>query len=206
MSESQPNHGADRVPASRYALFVGLTIAGLGVDLWSKWWVFSWLRPLGSVYWFVPGYVGLQTSLNEGALFGMGQGAVAVFAAVSLVAAAAIPLWLFVWKASRDVGMTLILGLVMGGVLGNLNDRLGMTGLVWPAPDPRAGEPVYAVRDFILWQAGDAYRWPNFNIADALLVVGAALLFIKAWLEPAEPAEQDDPEEGKPVTTDAAAR
>ena len=72
----------------------------------------------------------------------------------------------------------------MAGVLGNLYDRLGMHGETWPVPDPRAGETVYAVRDWILWQASDAWRWTNFNIADSLLVVGAAVLFLRAFFEP----------------------
>jgi signal peptidase II len=44
----------------------------------------------------------------------------------------------------------------------------------------RAGETVYAVRDWIL-QVSDQWVWPNFNIADALLVVGASFLFIRSF-------------------------
>jgi signal peptidase II len=36
-----------------------------------------------------------------------------------------------------------------------------------------------------LWQANDAWRWPNFNIADSMLVVGAAILFYHALRNPA---------------------
>jgi signal peptidase II len=40
------------------------------------------------------------------------------------------------------------------------------------------------VRDWILWQANDRWRWPNFNIADSLLVIGAAVLFFHALRQP----------------------
>jgi signal peptidase II len=37
---------------------------------------------------------------------------------------------------------------------------------------------VYAVRDWILLQWSDQLRWPNFNLADSFLVVGACLLLL----------------------------
>ena len=46
----------------------------------------------------------------------------------------------------------------------------------------RAGETVYAVRDWILVQWNDRWRWPNFNIADALLVVGAGVLLAGTFI------------------------
>lgn len=173
--------GQSSVPTNRYAVFVGLAIAVLAADLATKAWVFSWPGKLsGKVYWVWEGYAGFQTSLNEGALFGMGQGGVFWFAAISVVAACVIPLWLFVGRAANDWWMTVALGGVMGGVLGNLYDRLGLHDETWPVGFPQAGERVYAVRDWVLWQAGDAWRWPNFNLADAVLVVGAAVLFFRA--------------------------
>lgn len=193
MSDASPPPDVNAgVPWSRYAVFLALTCAGLAADLVTKAWVFSWPTPLGEIYWIVPGYFGFQSSLNEGALFGMGQGQVGVFAAISIVAAIAIPVWLFVWRAARDWWLAITLGLVMGGVLGNLYDRLGLPGLRWAYPEERIGEPVYAVRDWILIQASDAWRWPNFNIADSLLVAGAILLFLRAWCEPSESKESDD--------------
>lgn len=186
------------VPASRYVVFCAVAVAGLAADLISKQVVFSWPGKLTGevVYWWWHGYAGIQTSLNEGALFGMGQGQVSLFAMISVVAAVAIPLWLFAWGAAHDWWMTVALGGVLAGVLGNLYDRLGLPGEVWPVGYPRAGEPVYAVRDWILWQLNDQWRWPNFNLADAFLVVGAAVLFLRAWFEPAESTEGAPSDEG----------
>ncbi len=166
-------------PRSRYALYALPAIVGCAADLITKAWFFSWpeLRQ-GHVYWLWQEHVGIQLSLNEGALFGMGQGFVWFFALLSLVAAVAIPVWLFWFGAATDKWLTLALGSVSAGVLGNLYDRLGLPGEVWPASSPRAGETVYAVRDWALFQWNQEWRWPNFNIADALLVMGAAILFL----------------------------
>lgn len=169
------------VPASRHLVFWTLAIAGLAVDLGTKAYMFRQpeLRA-GNVWWLWPGHAGFQLSLNEGALFGLGQGGVWAFAACSLAAAVAIPAWLFLGRGAVDVRLTAILGTIMGGVLGNLYDRVGLPGLDWGdfRPD-RAGEHVYAVRDFVLlaWHWDDDWQkrvvWPNFNVADALLVCGA---------------------------------
>src|SRR5207249_1517270 len=106
----------------------------------------------------------------------LGGGWTALFAVLSIAAAIAIIYWLFVRGAALDWLLTVALGAVTGGILGNLYDRLALHGLVWPPPDPRAGRPVHAVRDWILVQASDQWRWPNFNVADSMLVCGAALL------------------------------
>jgi len=186
---------ARRVPANRYAVFLAVAAVGLAADLATKALVFSWDGKLTGevVYWWWEGHAGVQTSLNEGALFGLGQGAVALFAVVSIAAAIAIPLWLFVGRAAHDWWLTVALGGVMAGVLGNLYDRLGLPREVWPPGFPRAGEPVYAVRDWILWQVNDQWRWPNFNLADAFLVVGAAVLLLRALREPKPESVADEP-------------
>ena len=132
----------------------------------------------GSEWWLWEGHIGIQKSLNEGALFGVGQGKVAVFALISIAALAAIPYWMMKHGCRSYSRETIPLSVIAGGILGNLYDRLGFHGLSWEAFDAtRAGERVYAVRDWILFQWNDQLIWPNFNIADSLLVVGT-LLFI----------------------------
>jgi signal peptidase II len=175
----------DRVPPSRYFLFLAVAVAGCAADLLTKHWAFSspQLRA-GDVLWLWDGHVGVELSRNWGALFGIGQGKVWLFATLSIVAGIAIPLWLFVFRAARDRWLTLALGCVMAGVLGNLYDRLGFSGEQWAGPGQIAPHAVHAVRDWILWQASDAWRWPNFNIADSLLVVGASVLFLHALCQP----------------------
>lgn len=185
---------ASPLPVSRYLIFV--TIAGLGsaLDLLSKHWVFAKLSfPFieGGRYsppvWLVHEIFGLETSLNEGAVFGVGQGLVLVFALLSLLAALGIVAWLFVGRAARDVFLTVTLSLVMAGILGNLYDRLGLHGLRWGGgiPDHAAGSAVYAVRDWIHFQLpAIGFDWPNFNLADSFLVSGAILLVWHAFRRP----------------------
>jgi signal peptidase II len=178
----------ERVPRNRYILFLLPAVVGCAIDLATKTWMFSWpqLRA-GQVHWLWPGYIGVELSRNFGALFGLGQGKVWLFAALSIAAAIAIPLWLFRFGAARDGWLTFALGCVMGGVLGNLYDRLGLSGDEWFGPGNRAAHAIYGVRDWILWQANDRWRWPNFNVADSLLVCGAASLFLRALVHPGAP-------------------
>jgi signal peptidase II len=175
----------DRVPLSRYVLFLGVAAAGCAADLLTKHWAFSspQLRA-GDALWLWEGHVGVELSRNWGALFGVGQGKVWLFAMLSILAGIAIPTWLFVFKAARDRWLTLALGCVMAGILGNLYDRLGFSGEQWAGPGQMAPHALNAVRDWILWQASDQWRWPNFNIADSLLVIGASVLFLHALCQP----------------------
>lgn len=191
----------DSISPKRYILFAVPAVVGFSIDLATKAWFFS--RPglrAGEIHWLWQDHAGFQLSWNEGALFGMGQGKVWLFVALSLIAAIAIPVWLFWYRAARDAWLTFALGCVTGGILGNLFDRMGLHGEVWPAGDPRVGETVYAVRDWILWQVNNQWRWPNFNIADSLLVTGAALMFLHAVLHPNVPAREPAPEQATPTT------
>lgn len=181
------------VPLNRYLTFFALAIGVCAADLASKSWMFASHHqglgfpngpnhPPSTPWWLWDGVCGFQTNLNEGALFGMGQGLWPLFAALSVGAAIAIFLWLFPARAALDWLLNIALALVTGGILGNLYDRVGLPGLTWPAdwPGHTAGQPVHAVRDFILvWING--WPWPTFNIADSALVCGAGLLIIHAF-------------------------
>jgi signal peptidase II len=161
-----------RVPRSRYLVFFSLAILGCAADLCTKSWVFRWRgmpRP-GNEWWIWPDYVGIETALNPGALFGMGGQFTQVFSLLSIVAAIGIAVWLFPMKAAREWPLTIALGAVMGGILGNLYDRLGL----WEVPGA-PDERILQVRDWILLRYGE-HTWPNFNIADCLLVGGSILL------------------------------
>jgi signal peptidase II len=179
------------VPLSRYAAFFSLVAGGCALDLATKQWMFDWLgvpepRRPGPVWWLWTDVIGFQTSLNEGALFGIGQGKVVLFAVLSVAALLGILGWLFWAGAARQWVLALALGSVTAGILGNLYDRLGLPGLAWQDTTllHRAGEPVHAVRDWILVMIGK-WPWPTFNVADSMLVCGAALLAWHAfWTKP----------------------
>jgi signal peptidase II len=163
------------ISPSRLALFWLLAAVGCAVDLATKRWIFDILGMPATkpTIWLWEGVFGFTTSLNQGALFGIGQGRVMLFAVLSVVALVGILYWLFVAGAAEDLLLTGALGLVTAGILGNLYDRLGLPGLSWPD-----GTAVYAVRDWLNFQL---INWPIFNIADSLLVCGAGLLVWHAF-------------------------
>ena len=167
---------------SRLLVFLAIAALGAAADLLSKDAVFEWRGRPGErpVYWLWENYAGIQTAVNTGALFGMGAGMGRVFAALSFVAAAGIAVWLFGYRAARSWWLTVAAALILGGIAGNLYDRLGL----WYEP----GMPTdwqSGVRDWILLCYHE-HTWPNFNIADSLLVVGTAMLLWHSFTAPVE--------------------
>lgn len=178
-----------RPALARWICFFSIAIVGTASDLLTKQWVFDWLGLPGErpPWWLIEGYVGIETAVNPGALFGMGAGFGLLFAALSIVAAIAIIVWLAKFRAIDSWWLTVCLSLVMAGIFGNLYDRLGL----WSPP---LSEPTWAsgVRDWILLEY-KGHTWPNFNIADSLLVCGAIMLGIHSFfMVPPEEAKQDD--------------
>lgn len=112
--------------------------------------------------------------VNHGALWGIGGSqkgtANLFFAGVSVVAAAAILVWGTRRGPARERWLSAALGLILGGTVGNLYDRLVFNG----------------VRDFLHFTY---IEWPVFNVADCCLVVGAGLLLVQAVFVPPPPAE-----------------
>jgi len=132
---------------------------------------------------------GFQASLNAGALFGLGHGYSYVFAGVSVVFLALILFWLLFLNGWRDRWMVVATGLISAGILGNFYDRIGL-GFGQGYPESAR----YCVRDWILFRLeGVPFfdPWPNFNLADSFLVVGAGLVLIHAMFvsgkQPAAP-------------------
>jgi signal peptidase II len=167
-------------------LFLALAVIGCTADLWTKSLAFSrlGLPGEGDIHWIIKGYFGFETAVNPGALFGMGAGWGWMFAALSLVATVGLLLWLARWKAIGSLWLVVALGLVQGGIVGNLYDRLGLWNPPTHVPAWRSG-----VRDWIRISYGQ-YVWPNFNIADSLLVCGACML---AWHSFSKKPEADQP-------------
>ena len=172
----------------RWATFFAIGACGCAADLLTKSWVFAWSRGPGKQgeWWIVEPYFGIQHALNQGALWGMGQGKVTLFASLSVLAVGGILFWVIYGGAARDRWLNATLGLIVGGILGNLYDRLGLWGGV-----NADGSPIYAVRDWILFRYGE-WVWPNFNLADCWLVVGALLLAWHSLRTPVAKAEHGD--------------
>lgn len=157
-------------------IVLAVAVLGAGADLLTKEWAFRTLgAETGEILWLLPELVGVQTSVNTGALFGMGQGGVHLFAIISLVALTAILGWYLWGRPPLDAWSSATVALILAGIAGNLYDRLGW----WGTP---------GVRDFILFKFRD-FHWPNFNLADSFLVCAAGLIAIRAvWPLPSRDA------------------
>ena len=109
----------------------------------------------------------LTLSHNEGVAFGLAHGGGIVLVAISLVAMGVV-LWLFSRDPTRP-GMWVATGLLTGGAVGNLIDRI------------RHGH----VTDFI-----ELPHWPPFNLADCGITCGVVILLV-IYIREAERTESD---------------
>lgn len=103
----------------------------------------------------VLGPLKLTLSHNEGIAFGLAEGGGIVLIAISLIALGVV-LWLFSRDPTRP-GMWVATGLLAGGAVGNLIDRI------------RHGH----VTDFI-----ELPHWPPFNLADCGITCGVVILLV----------------------------
>jgi signal peptidase II len=115
------------------------------------------------------GAVYLVLVRNPGAAFSLATGYTWV---LTLIAVAVVVVIVRISRRLRSTGWALALGLVLGGALGNLADRL------FRAPGPLQGHVVDVVSLFAL----DGSVWPVFNLADSSIVCGGILLVLMALL------------------------
>lgn len=115
----------------------------------------------------IPGVLGWRLAHNTGAAFGMLPDWAPLFILIGLVAIFAIVRL----RALRDASLCLSigLGLLLGGALGNLIDRLAFPG--------------QGVTDFIdLTVKLSGYQWPTFNFADVAIVAGAIIVLFRVYV------------------------
>jgi signal peptidase II len=142
------------------AVVFGVAAGAYLLDRLTKWLVVDRLagRPPLEV---VPGVLQLNYTQNSGGAFGLGGSASWLFAGATIAVSVAIVALAF---RVRRMGVAIGMGLVLGGGLGNLTDRIARgSGL--------SGRVV----DFI-----DLRVWPVFNVADAAIVVGAILIVLSS--------------------------
>jgi signal peptidase II len=142
---------------ARFATVVfSVAAAAYLLDRVTKWLVVDRLagRPPVEV---IPGVLQLNYTQNSGGAFGLGGSASWLFAGATIAVSIAIVVLAF---RVRRLGVAVGMGLVLGGGLGNLTDRIvrgsGLSG---------------RVVDFI-----DLHVWPVFNVADAAIVIGAIVI------------------------------
>ena len=161
--------------ARRAPLLFAVAGAALVADQLSKAWAVASLegRPPIRV---IPGVLSLTFTANSGGAFGLGRSAPWIFAGATLIVSTAIVIASF-RPMTRVTAVAL--GLILGGALGNLTDRIS-----------RGSGLRGQVTDFI-----DVHIWPVFNLADSAIVIGALVLAFASLVreEPAEARPDDGP-------------
>lgn len=126
----------------------------------------------------VPHVLDLTLVLNPGAVFGVAPGG-RWFFVLFTGAALAFGLWMFgTWTRARDRWAHVAIGLVIGGGLGNVYDRL-LYGCVRDFLHPLPGVKLpFGLK----LMDKDGYAWPYVsNVADLLLLIGIAMLLVFLW-------------------------
>ena len=160
-TSDQVDHDPARRRIDSRLVFAGMALLAYGLDLGSKQWALATLADgdiavLGD--WFT-----LHLTFNPGAAFSTGTDFTIVFTGLAMVAVVVV-LWLS--RRVASTGWALALGLLLGGVGGNLTDR------VVREPEPFHGHVV----DFLMLP-----NWPVFNVADICINVAAGLIILQTF-------------------------
>jgi signal peptidase II len=164
---AEPDTAPD-LPPKRVLLLAVVAVAILGLDILTKVLSVAELEGRPPVE-LLGGAVYLILVRNPGAAFSLATGYTWV---LTLIAVAVVVVIVRISRKLRSTGWALALGLVLGGALGNLTDRL------FRAPGPLQGHVVDVVSVF----APDGSVWPVFNLADSSIVCGGILLVLMALL------------------------
>jgi signal peptidase II len=153
--------------ARRVVLFAAAAAVIFVLDVVSKVLVVAELPQTHRPVRVLGGVLYLDQTRNSGAAFSLGTGFTVILTAVALAVVVFI-----VRTASRmrSTGWAVALGLVLGGALGNLSDRIFR--------DPGFGRGH--VVDWISAFGPQGEHWPIFNIADSSIVCGAILAAVLA--------------------------
>jgi len=147
-------------------ILLGALLVTIPADQASKIWIESHLSYADRVP-VIEGFFYLTHVRNPGAAFSLFTSLdptlrMTFFVSIAIVAMGIIASF-FRKLAPRDRLSALALGLILGGAIGNLIDRL------WH------GEVV----DFLHFRLWAGYSWPDFNLADSFIVVGVGLLVLE---------------------------
>jgi signal peptidase II len=150
-------------------VFSAFAAVAIVLDQWTKVMARASLKPLGPYHpkVVIEGFFNLRYSENSGVAFGMLQQLPGGRVVLTLLALAAFGLVIYYLRKTDDGATRLhvALGLVGGGAIGNLMDRV-----------------LYGrVTDFIVWHYKE-HEWPAFTIADAALCIGVGLMLLDMLL------------------------
>jgi signal peptidase II len=172
--------------ARRWKLFLVVAAVTMAADQLSKLWARASLptdeRGFGISVEVIENFWAWRLSYNTGSAFGLFHSVSGARVFLTIIGLGAIGAILWMVKQARDDQRRLVvaLGLVGGGALGNIFDRL-----------------VHGkVTDFVVWKYHTT-EWPTFNIADAALVIGVGLLFLDVGREKQAAGAEADKKSGK---------
>jgi len=153
---------------------LGMAVAVLigGLDLVSKWWIVDKvMQPPRMIP--VTSFFNLVLGHNRGVSFGMfnSDNPMGRWLLTGLAVAIVIGLLIWMWRADR-AWIAIALGLIVGGAVGNVYDRV----------------TIGAVVDFLDFHAA-GYHWPTFNIADIGITFGAIGLIWDSFAHRADEAD-----------------
>jgi signal peptidase II len=123
---------------------------------------------------------------NSGAAWSLFHDRNYLLAAVSILALAGLFFWRRHFYAHLPLGQ-ISLGLIFGGITGNLFDRLHYHHQV-----------IDFLRFYIDRRSGEEIGFPAFNVADSAICVGVGLLILVSWKHEADPGK-DTPERSETV-------
>jgi signal peptidase II len=168
------------------ALFFAVALTGAGLDLLTKHLAFEHIQRWEEVR-IVDGFFSFGRTTNPGVVFGMGAGATKVWLAVSVLAVPVILGIFYTVKKPKWI-LTIALGMILAGTLGNMYDRVFTD--------------VHQVRDFIKFfyrpSGGGEKVWPLFNLADAFICVGVFLLTFEMMFFDERNRKPDEPAKSEP--------
>ena len=136
------------------------------LDRLTKLWIVAHIHS-GHAIVIIPRVFRLTHVLNTGAAFSMFESSASPMLVRNLLigfsVAAVIVVLVLIWKIGKTISLTSVaLSLILGGAIGNLYDRI------------RLGYVVDFLEVHIYH-----YHWPDFNVADSAIVVGASLLLLE---------------------------
>jgi signal peptidase II len=160
-------HSRPRAP--RILLFAAIAVLALVLDVVSKVLLVANVPENHAPIREFGGAVYVQQTRNSGAAFSLGTGFTIILTVV------AVGVVVFIVRTAgrlRSVGWAVALGMILGGALGNLSDRL------FRSPGVGRGHVV----DWISLFGPNAKYWPIFNLADSAIVCGAVLAAVLALI------------------------
>ena len=163
-----------------WVLFIAAAV--LVADQITKGMVVAWI-PFQARIEIVDNFLALNHVRNRGAAFGLFADAPSDLVRVGLIIVSLLAvalIWAYAREGWHQPRIVLAFGLILGGAVGNLVDRMHL----------------YYVVDFVDVHWGQ-WHWPSFNVADAAITVGAVTLFIAM-------AGESDVEEDPAATTEDA--